>query len=175
MRLHQIKIDFHPEQDRLLMCIATSEGKEVLLWLTRRCVKMIWPLLVQMVATSPRVQRLGASPEARAALLGLEHEKAVQNANFSSPYEGASRERPLGPEPILVARFHSGRDASGNHQLSLLPARGQGINLGLDDAILHSCCRLLQNAVAKAQWDMKLEFPEAPGLPEEAAAPRILN
>ena len=38
MRLHQLKIDFAPEQDRMLMLIAASEQVEVRMWLTRRGV-----------------------------------------------------------------------------------------------------------------------------------------
>ena len=173
MSLHQIKLDFDPEQDRLVMCIATNDGKEVALWLTRRCVKLLWPLLVKMVEASPSIQLHGASAEARAALLGLEHEKAMQQADFSKPYQGGL-ERPLGTEPILVARVQAGRDESGKHLLSLLPARGAGINLSLADALLHSCCKLLQNAVARAEWDMRLEFPAAL-IPAEPSGARVLN
>ena len=56
--------------------------------------------------------------------------------------------------------------------LSLLPGDGQGINLCMDENLLHSCCRLLQNAAARAEWDFRLEFPEAPAAEERY---RILN
>src|SRR4051812_2689241 len=36
MRLHQLKVDYDAEQDRLLMLVATSEGVELRLALTRR-------------------------------------------------------------------------------------------------------------------------------------------
>jgi hypothetical protein len=39
MRLHQIRIDYHQEQDRLLLRISTNEGSELRFWLTRRFVK----------------------------------------------------------------------------------------------------------------------------------------
>jgi hypothetical protein len=175
MQLHQITLEFDAEQDRLLMRISTSDAKEVALWLTRRCVKLLWPLFVKMVEASPRIQLQGASAEARAALLELEHEKAMQQADFSKPYESSARERPLGAEPILVARVHTGRNEGGNHVLSLLPANGQGINLSMEEGLLHSCCRLLQSAVAKAEWDIKLEFPEAPLIPENSDRARSLN
>ncbi len=169
MQLRQISVDFDPAEDRLRMRIASSEGQEVALWLTRRCVKLMWPLLMKMVEASPRVQLHAADPQARAALVGFRHEQAMQQADFSKPYQ-EPRERPLGAAPILVARIHTGRDESGNHVLSLLPAEGQGINLSMDENLLHSCCRLLQNASAKAEWDFALEFPAA--APEGA---RVLN
>ena len=57
MRLHQLKVDYDAEQDRLLMQVATSEGVEVRLWLTRRFVKLLWPLLVKLAEdASPRIR-----------------------------------------------------------------------------------------------------------------------
>jgi len=85
MRLHQLKIDFAAEQDRMLMLIAASEQVEVRMWLTRRFVKLLWPLLVKLAEeASPRI-RTQPNPEARKALLNIEHEQAVSKANFSQP------------------------------------------------------------------------------------------
>ncbi len=170
MQLRQISVDFDPAEDRLRLRIASNEGQEVALWLTRRCVRLMWPLLLRMVEASPSVQLHAADPQARAALVGFQHEQALQQADFSKPYE-VGRERPLGPEPILVARIHTGQDQTGNHILSLLPAEGQGINLTMDENLLRSCCRLLQNAAARAEWDFALEFPA--GAAGEGA--RVLN
>ena len=77
MRLHQLKIDFAAEQDRLLMLIAASEKVEVRMWLTRRFVKLLWPLLVKLAEeASPRI-RTQPNPEARKALLNIEHERST--------------------------------------------------------------------------------------------------
>src|SRR6185436_210218 len=96
MKLHQLKVDYDPEQDRLLMLVATSEGMELRLSLTRRFIKLLWPLLVKLAEeASPRI-RSQANPEARKALLGLEHEHAVSKADFSKPYDAGTSERPLG-------------------------------------------------------------------------------
>ena len=57
MRLHQLKADFDAEQDRMLMLIAASEQVEVRMWLTRRFVKLLWPLLVKLAdEASPRIR-----------------------------------------------------------------------------------------------------------------------
>jgi hypothetical protein len=175
MNLHQIKIDFNAEHDRLLMCVSTSDGQEVLMWLTRRCVKLLWPMFLKMVESNARVQLQGSSPEARAALVGIEHEKAVQKADFSKPYEPVAKQRPLGAEPLLIARVQTRREESGSSVLTLLPLQGQGINLTLDDRLLHSCCKLLQNAVGRADWDFKLELPQAGVSAADAERPRTLN
>jgi len=112
MRLQQVKIEFVAEQDRLLVRLAFGDRAEVLLWLTRRCVKLLWPLLVKMVESAPRIA-LQPLPEARQALLDMERERALAQADFSRPYEEAARDRPLGAEPILIARINTGRDDQG--------------------------------------------------------------
>jgi hypothetical protein len=175
MQLHQIKIEFNAEHDRLLMSVSTSDGQEIRLWLTRRCVKLLWPLLIKMVESHARVQLQGATPEARAALVGMEHEKAVQKADFSQPYATESKSHPLGAEPLLVARMQTRRDDAGGHLLTLLPLSGQGINLAMDDGLLHSCCRLLQQAAVKADWDIRLDFPQSTLPPAETERQRTLN
>ena len=159
MRLHQIKIDYVSEQDRLLMQLATSEEIEVRMWMTRRFVKLLWPLLVKLAEeANPRI-RQQPDPEARRALLGLEHEQAVSRADFSKPYDDSVRAMPLGEEPLLLARIQTGHDPNGQPLVALHPVEGQGVTLTLDSVLLHSVCRLLQAAVAKSDWDMELKLP----------------
>lgn len=170
MRLQQLKIDFVSEQDRLLMLIAASDQVELRLWLTRRFVKLLWPLLVKLAEeASPRI-RTQSNPEARKALLGIEHEQAVSKANFSQPYEQTPKQTPLGEAPLLLARIQTGHDANGQPVLAMHPAEGQGVTLTLDPVLLHSVCRLLQAAVRKSDWDMELKLPGA--VPEEPVPER---
>jgi hypothetical protein len=159
MRLHQLKLEFVAEQDRLLLRLSTDSGAEVLLWLTRRCVKRLWPVLLAMAQEKPEI-KLQANPEARKALLGFQHEKAVAQADFSKPYQDVPRERPLGTDPFVVTRIQPRRDPQGRHVLGLLPTEGQGVHVTLDDGLLHGFAKLLQNAVAKAEWDMELKLPD---------------
>src|SRR3954469_25534859 len=137
MRLHQLKVEYDAEQDRLRRPRASNEAKgpfvglprpvvELLLALTRRFVKLLWPLLVKLAEeASPRI-RTQANPEARKALLGLEHEHAVSKADFSKPYDAASHATPLGESPILLARIQTGHDRTGQPVVALHPAEGQG-------------------------------------------------
>ncbi|MCC6611736.1 MAG: hypothetical protein IT515_18945 [Burkholderiales bacterium] len=171
MRLHQLKIEFRPEEDRLLMRLATNTAAEVLLWLTRRCVKRLWPVLLNMAQAAPEVV-LQPNPEARKALVGFQHEKAIRQANFSTPYAETPRERPLGADPLLVARIQPRRDPQGRHVLGLLPATGQGVHVTLDDGLLHGLMKLLQNAVAKSDWELDLTVPAVLAQPADAASGR---
>ncbi|MBK5103275.1 MAG: hypothetical protein JJE42_03425 [Burkholderiales bacterium] len=176
MRLHQLKLDFIPEQDRLLLRLSTDNQLEMRLWLTRRALRLLWPLLVQMVRSSPEVAQQ-PNPQARDALVGMQHEQALSQANFTAPFEETQRAMPLGAEPVLVVRIRTDKDARGNLVLGLLPQQGQGIHLTLDNTLLHSLCKLLQNAVAKTDWDIVLELPtllvRAEG--DDAGAPKTVN
>lgn len=175
VKLHQLKVDYNAEQDRLLMLIAASDAVELRMWLTRRFVKLLWPLLVKLAEeASPRI-RTQANPEARKALLGIEHQQAVQKADFSKAYDSKSRNMPLGEEPLLLGRIQTGHDRKGQPVLALHPAEGQGVTLTLDAVLLHSVCRLLQAAVKKSGWDMDLKLPGAEPVAAEERAGRTLN
>ncbi|OGA13563.1 MAG: hypothetical protein A3D95_11600 [Betaproteobacteria bacterium RIFCSPHIGHO2_12_FULL_69_13] len=175
MQLNQLKVEYDPEQDRLLMLVATSEGAEVRLWLTRRFVGLLWPLLVKLAEeASPRI-RTQANPEARKALLGLEHERALAKADFSRPYEKTQRSMPLGEAPLLLARIQTGHDRTGQPVVALHPSGDQGVTLTFDSVLLHSLCRLLQAAVRKSDWEMELKLPGAEPRDSGERQPRVLN
>jgi len=176
MRLHQLKLDYLPEQDRLLLRVSTDNRQEVRLWLTRRALRLLWPLLLQMVRSSPEVA-LQSNPQARDALIGLQHERALSRANFADTFEDAPRAMPLGADPLLVVHLRSSKDAGGNQVLALLPQQGKGVHLTLDDTLLHSFCKLLQIAVAKSDWDIALELPTllAQSATDDATKPKSVN
>lgn len=175
MRLQQLKVDYDAEQDRLMMHVATSEGVEVRLALTRRFVKLLWPLLVKLAEdASPRI-RTQANPEARKALLGLEHEHAVSKADFSRPYDAGGSARPLGEAPLLLTRIRTGHDRSGQPVVALHPSEGQGITLTLDSVLLHSLCRLLHAAVKKSDWDIELKLPGSDAQETPERSMRTIN
>lgn len=175
MRLHQLKIDYEAEQDRLLMLVSASDGVEVRLALTRRFVKLLWPLLLKLAEeASPRI-RTQANPEARKALFGIEHEQAVARADFSRTYEAKPRATPLGEAPLLLARIQTGRNHEGQPVVALHPAEGSGVTLTFDSVLLHSVCKLLQSAVKKSDWDIELRLPEVEAPPATERPPRTLN
>ncbi|MBK8063857.1 MAG: hypothetical protein IPK29_07150 [Betaproteobacteria bacterium] len=175
MKLHQIKIDYNAEHDRLMMLVATSEGAEIRLWMTRRYVKLLWPLLIKLAEEmSPRVQTQ-ADPQAKKALLGFEYEQAVKKADFSTPFQESARSMPLGNEPLLLARIQTGRDPAGLPLLAMHPTTGQGINLTLNPVLLHSVCKLIVAASSKSDWDIQFKLPGVQLENAEEDVPRVLN
>lgn len=173
MKLRQINIEYNAEQDRLLMRIASGENQEVLLWLTRRCVKLLWQVLLQMARSAPDIATQ-SHPEAKTALMGMRHEDAMAKTDFSKPYEASAKEHPLGSEPILVAKMQTKRNDNGSFVLTLLPSKGQGINLSLNEELLHSLCGLLRKIASGTDWGLQLDLPQAAAVPS-AEERRTLN
>lgn len=173
MRLHQIRIDYHQEQDRLLLRISTDDGSELRFWLTRRFVQGLWPALMKM-AEKVGEARAQADPVVRKAMLEFEHDKAVRQADFATPYKSATN-LPLGAEPLLVTRLRAQSDGRGNAVLAMHPTQGQGMDLAMDAMLLHSFTRLLQGAVGKTDWELKLELPRSQVPAQDAAAGGRLN
>jgi hypothetical protein len=174
MRLHQLKIEFDAGQDRLLMRVSTASSQEALLWLTRRCVLRLWPLLVGVAEAEPQIAARAWDPVTKRALFEFQHEKALSQATFTQDYDASTRARPLGDDPLLVARLQRRKADDGRMVLGLLPTEGQGIFLTLDAPLLHGLMKLLQNAVEKAEWGFTFKLPTAqpPGSQEGA---RMLN
>jgi hypothetical protein len=166
MRLHQIRIDYHQERDRLLLRVSTDDSSELRFWLTRRFVKGLWPALMKMAETVGET-RAQPDPTVRKAMLEFEHDKAVRQADFTTPYK-APANLPLGADPLLVTRLRAQPDGHGKAVLSLHPTQGQGMDLAMDAMLLHSFTRLLQAAVGKTDWDMRLNLPQA-ALPAQDA------
>lgn len=174
-QLEQFSASYDGEQDRLLLRIRSSDDAEFRLWITRRYLALLWPILMKMAEDFSA--RKTSDPLTRNTLAELAHGQAVGNANFASEYKEGSL-FPLGEEPILLARINL-KPLQGNTQtLTLLPQRGQGINLDLDEKLVHVLARLLQQAATAAEWGLKLDVSATPGTsvePLQAAAPRLLH
>jgi hypothetical protein len=175
MNIHQIQMAYDQRQDRILLRLSTREHTEFRFWLTRRFVKRLWTLLLKMLEQDESFRSL--SEAARRALLGMQHESFVGEGDFSKAYEDAARDMPLGPEPVLLATAKGKVDGKGNQTLSLHPAAGQGIDLGLNSKLLHMVVKLLRDAVARSDWDIRIALSSGMSQPAamDPAAPRTLN
>ena len=156
MRLHQLKLEYITEQDRLLLRLSSDHNAEVLVWLTRRCVKRLWYVLLDVAYSIPDVA-LHANPEVRHALLGFRHAAAVSEADFAQRYAEVQRTYPLGTQPLLIVRVDVRKGEKGQHTLELSPEHGDGVLIDLDERLLHGILRLLENGVLKADWDLSLK------------------
>ena len=102
--------------------------------------------------------------EARRQVLAFEHEKAVRETDFKTPFREPAaetpRQFPLGAAPCLAVKGNV-RLEGGGFKLALNPAEGQGIEIGLDDRLMHSLCRLIEQAARSAEWNLPYFAPPA--------------
>ncbi len=173
-RLDQFNAAYDAMQDRILLRIRTSDGAEYRFWITRRFLSILWPMLIKMAEGFSA--RKSADPLTHSALAELAHGQAVGQADFASQYQEGSL-FPLGAEPVLLARISLRPIAGETQTLILLPQEGLGINLDLDERLVHIFARLLQQAATAAEWALKLEITQGllAGNADTAAGPRRLH
>jgi hypothetical protein len=169
-QLDQIQVSFAAAEDRLLLRISTQGNEEFRFWLTRRFVRALRPALTQSLAARPRIQTQ-ADPLAKQELLRFEHEAALQKADFKTPFKGAERTLPLGPDPRVLTRCQLKPRQDGGVVLVVAPEQGEGVDIALNAQLLHSFVALLEHALASAEWDLA---PAAPA-PTAPAKPASLN
>lgn len=158
-RIYQMQIVFVPVQDRLLFRLRTTDQNELKFWFTRRYVKLLWQVLQQMLAGTQ--SGTGTDPQIKEAEISFQHEQALAKMDFSTPYQETSEvHRPLGNEPVLVARIQVRPGPENTHVLCMHPEHGHGVEIVLDSMWLHSLCKLLVGAVKKSDWDLELRIAD---------------
>jgi len=177
-QMHQIQLTYKPEEDRILLRINTTTQEEFRFWMTRRYVLLLWQALARLVSGIELAKQPGAlgldaagsrrappfDPLAIAAKAEMEHQAAVSGADFQSEYQEGPI-LPLGSEPALLHRVAVKPNASGQAILCLHPENGAGIELVLNEQILHSFCQLMADTAAKAEWGIELRFAAPPAPP----------
>lgn len=174
-QLQQFSASYDSVQDRLLLRVRSTDDAEFRFWITRRYLALLWPILMKMADDFSA--RKSTDPLTRNTLAELAHGEAVGSADFASQYKDGSL-FPLGEEPILLARITVMPLRERTQTLTLLPQQGQGINLDLDERLVHVLARLLQHAATAAEWGLALNITAGTGIasePLQAAAPRLLH
>lgn len=169
----QLHVSFMPAHDRLLLRVATSGNQEVRLWLTRRFVKTLWPVLRDALQSDPAVAG-HADQNTRNEVLSFQHQRAVQETEFTGgQYKAAPETRPLTRTPLLLtgAKCHA-LDAD-HARLALITARGRSFQLTLGRSTIHSLCKLIADCAGKADW--QLELPLSQGATVSRQTDRTIN
>ena len=174
-QLEQFSASYDAAQDRLLLRIRSSDDAEFRFWITRRYLALLWPLLMKMADDFSASK--ATDPATRSTLAELAHGEAVNKADFGSAYRDGSL-YPLGEEPVLLGRVTVKPLQGKTQTLTLLPQEGQGINLDLDERLVHVLARLLQQAAAAAEWALSLDVSPGTGAapaPLHAGGARLLH
>lgn len=158
--ISQLNLDYDPLADRMLLSVSTSDRQEYQIWITRRFLNILWPVLIKILESDPAVKTHSES-QTRKAVMSLRHEKAVSDTNFAKPYTGTlATSRPLGNEPLLPASAKLRGLETNSSVLSIHGADGRGIELNTNSQIMHSLCSLLVRVAARAEWDLELQIGE---------------
>lgn len=190
MQIHQLSVTYQAEQDRILLRVNSTGGEEMRLWLTRRLMHGLWPLLGrlhtdQVIQAEPSGSAVDRDDEELKRLFAeFRREEFLQRADFATPYEDKPR-LPLGSEPLLVTDVDATPLANGRLRLGFNErasvsgaAKARGFQLELDPGLMQGLMHLLEQALARSQWSDPFTAPAAleaaePGLGGER--PRYLN
>jgi hypothetical protein len=149
-----MQVAYDAAEDRLLLRVSTASSEEYRVWLTRRFTTLLLPHLVRTLEGA--VATKAPEPMARREVLAFEHAEATANADFSTPFQdastGAPRSYPLGNAPLLAFHAQIGQDGPALYRLALNPQDGQGIELKLDNRLMHSLLKLIESAMREAEW-----------------------
>jgi hypothetical protein len=157
MQINQMQLAYQPEEDRMLYRISADDMSELRFWLSRRCVKALWQLLLKMVEQDDAL-KTQFDPDMRREVIEMQHQGYVGQGDFSQHFADQARQFPFGEQPLLVSKLELKQVPDGGHVLSLYSTQGKGIDIALDARLLHLFCKLLQDAVAASDWDMLLKL-----------------
>jgi len=175
--------DADPVEDRILFRVNTKARQEFRFWLTRRYTRILWDSLSKLVADRDDLES-PAEPEseeeppplkdslAESAKTEMKHHEVVSQSDFETAYQ-ESTYLPLGEEPLLLFSVGIKPNPDGPPILCMHPEKGQGLEMAMNDQILHSFCKLIIDSTGKAEWNLDLKF--APGGEESDDQPGGLN
>jgi hypothetical protein len=151
----QMTMTYSPEQDRMLLRIGTTEQSEYKLWLTRRFVRVLWGALMKTMERDTELKK-DLVPEVRDAMLAMQHQEAVQSANFDQTHAEDNRDLTSNTGPLLIkgGTLTPGKD--GVVQLKLDTENGTSINVALNKQLMHAFCHMTISTSFNAEWDLGL-------------------
>ncbi|MGE4242506.1 hypothetical protein [Ramlibacter sp.] len=162
MHIHQMSVTYLPEQDRILMRINTTDAEEMRLWLTRRLMMGLWPLLSRMLTDHLlKLESAGASlqtadDELRKMLAEFRKEEFLRSADFETPYNETRSKLPLGEEPLLITDVDATPLPNGPLRLSFneRPANGspRSFQMELEAKLMQGLMHLLEQSLNQSGW-----------------------
>lgn len=167
--LYQLHLAYHPVEDRLLFRVNTRERAEYSLWLTRRYVQTLWPLLMQILESDAQVLT-HPDPGARKTILEFQHQQALSRADYGKQYEENATAHPLGSDPLLISKLAVRTPGGETPVLCLGTEDGRGVEVSLSRELVHSFAKLLADTLAKTDWNLEFD-----GLSEAEQRPRQVN
>ncbi len=162
----QLTIDYVPTEDRLLLKIGMGE-EEAQFWLTRKALKMLWPILGQ--ASLHLVSNPTLPANLRHEVAEMQRQAMTRELDYATPYK-VERKIVWAGGPQLVTQVDLRQMDDGTLQLQLTAVNGGCVNLGLNLHIQAGLTDMLQKAVAGTDWDLSLDVKPtlSPAVTEKA-------
>ncbi len=180
MDLHQIQVTYQTEEDRILLRVSfrAEDGslEEIRSWLTRRMIRNLWPGIVKSLDSQVKLNQPQAA-HASTEILSMAYQASVTeikaSGNFDIPFEAAADYYPFGEKPILVTSSQFHLHANEPVRISFIDNRQESFEVAFTQTAMHGFCKLLQEAVSNAEWELSLRMPSFAQL--ELAPRRMLN
>ena len=145
--------------------------------MTRRYTGILWSTLSKLLSTDAQDQELMSErPKnqlkdalVESAKKEIKHKEMVSQADFETQYQ-ESTYLPLGEDPALLFSVGLKPGPEGSQLLCMHPEKGQGIEMALNEQILHSLCKLIIDTTTKAGWSLNLQFVSPTDDGEEPSA-----
>jgi len=189
MNIHQLSVTYLAEQDRVLLRVNTTASEEMRLWLTRRLMLGLWPLLSRLLTEHLlKLEAAGTSldradEQLKSMLAEFRKEEFLQHADFETPYQD-NQVLPLGEEPLLVTDVDAAPLPNGRLQLSFNERppnadKPRSFQMEMEPRLMHGLMHLLGQALAQSHWREPFATPTAlddTASPEDGPQkPRYLN
>lgn len=166
--LSQIGVNYRPQEDRMILIITLSDASQIHATMTRRFVKTLWPVLIKMLDSyEPAAGELEKkvamqTQEAKDAIRAFQHHENIQKTKITKTRGELQKQeaKVLNREPLLLGKIAVKPGLTKDVQvLALYPMAGQGLELGLNQTLLHSLCRIIIEAHQQSEWDLHLQIP----------------
>ena len=186
MKIHQLSVNYQAEQDRIFMRVNTSASEEIRLWLTRRLMLGLWPLLSKLLTQHLlKLESAGTSLETadedlKKMLADFRKEQFLQQADFDTPYDENQAVLPLGADPVLVTDVDATPLPNGRLRLSFnerMPGgkEPRSFQIEMEPQLMQGLMHLLEQALARSQWQEPFAQGAADESGDDARKPRYLN
>lgn len=173
-RINQIQIRYAPIEDRIVLRLNTEDSSEFRFWITRRYAKILSASLIKLLNSTEDIQE-HKEEEVQKAVMSFQHEEALTKADFAKTFQAQPKNLPLGNTPVLLSKLTVKQSADGNPMLCMYPEQGQGIDLALQQQLLHSVSKLFADALQASEWGVDFSFPQTNPAMQETEKPVLLN
>jgi len=154
--LLKVTTEFSPLEDRVRMAGITGDGQPVVIWLTRRLVSVLLPVLLDWL-------------EGRSAPVSDEHRQIMQEFEQQAAFNSIEQSEPVQAAQDSEAMLATAVDISHDDHNAYLTFRGEtggAFRLPMANQVLRQWLQILYRADCAAEW----RLPQWPAWITGAAA-----